>query len=107
MWAQRHDQFIALRLVLSPSDHRGQKVPLVKHMDIEMAVTYPGQARYVKVVGWLVLYDSPEIPVFLPILQKAGVEFCQIPFIGCDQLGEVSILRMEVGITGRNEVPTD
>ena len=27
-----------------------------------MAVTYPGQAGYVKGVGWLALYDSPEIP---------------------------------------------
>src|SRR5699024_11045466 len=99
--------FIALRLVLSPSDHRGQKVPLIKHMDIEVAVTYPGQAGYVKVIGWLALHYSPEIPVFLPILQKTGVELRQVLSIGCDQLGEVSVLRMEVGVAGRDKVPTD
>ena len=104
---QGQDQLSTLLLIPAPGDDRGKKLPLVKYMDIKVPIPDPGQAGHIKMIGRLVLCNGPQSLILLPVPQKTGVEFPQFPGIWGDQLCEVLVLRMKMGIAGRNKIPPD
>ena len=64
--------------ILSPGDHWGKEPSVVEHMEVAVAISYPGQAGDVEEVGCLPRQDVPAVPVGLLVRQELGVKGGQI-----------------------------
>ena len=97
IYRQRHNKSAVLLLIFTPCHNRGDKLALVKNVDVKMSVIHPRQAGHIEGVRHTFL-KSAGIFVFFAVGYIQAVEIFEIFTVFCWIFGEGFVRLIEIGV---------